>query len=315
MSNTVANLRRKIVGANDLQSVVRTMKAVAASSVGQYENCIHALSDYFRTVELGLSVCFRHGGQASTPQPSWAQFKQPSAERVIRAIIFGTDQGLVGRFNDVIADYAISKLKLLPGRIEISAVGERLQQLLTDSGHSLLGVFPLPNSVKSITPLIGRILLENESLAKRDDDTELHLFYNRSVLGSVYEPFCQRLLPLDATWSRDLAKRPWPTLNQPEVLAGSSATLRAFIREYLFVSVFRACAESMASENTSRLAAMQRADRNIDELLGVLNGNYHRLRQNSIDEELFDVVSGFEALTADSLRIYESRNQGIVTQD
>ncbi|HLP59113.1 MAG TPA: F0F1 ATP synthase subunit gamma, partial [Candidatus Deferrimicrobium sp.] len=66
--------------------------------------------------------------------------------------------------------------------------------------------------------------------------------------------------------------------------------------EYLFVSLFRTCAESLASENASRLAAMQRADKNIDEMLEELNGTYHRLRQGAIDEELFDVVSGFEAL-------------------
>ena len=84
------------------------------------------------------------------------------------------------------------------------------------------------------------------------------------------------------------------------------ATLRALIREYLFVSLFRACAESLASENASRLAAMERADRNIDELLQSLQGTFHRLRQSSIDEELFDVVSGFEALTAPSQRPKEA---------
>ena len=72
--------------------------------------------------------------------------------------------------------------------------------------------------------------------------------------------------------------------------------LRALTREYLFISLFRACAESLASENASRLAAMERANRNIDELLEQLHGTFHRLRQSGIDEELFDVVSGFEAL-------------------
>ncbi len=68
------------------------------------------------------------------------------------------------------------------------------------------------------------------------------------------------------------------------------------IREYLFVSIFRACAESLASENASRLAAMDRADRNIDEMLGTLEDALHRLRQAKIDEELSDVISGFKAL-------------------
>ncbi len=54
--------------------------------------------------------------------------------------------------------------------------------------------------------------------------------------------------------------------------------------------------ESLAIENARRLAAMQRADKNIDELLENLNRTFHRLRQSGIDEELFEVVSGFEAL-------------------
>jgi F-type H+-transporting ATPase subunit gamma len=83
-------------------------------------------------------------------------------------------------------------------------------------------------------------------------------------------------------------------------------TLRALIREYLFVSLFRACAESLASENASHLAAMERADRNIDDLLEDMNGRFHQLRQSGIDAELFDVISGFEALG----RVFPIRHKG-----
>jgi F-type H+-transporting ATPase subunit gamma len=79
-------------------------------------------------------------------------------------------------------------------------------------------------------------------------------------------------------------------------MGGGTATLRALIREYLFISLFRACAESLASENASRRSAMERADKNINDLLEQLHGSFHQLRQSSIDEELFDVISGFEAL-------------------
>jgi len=122
------------------------------------------------------------------------------------------------------------------------------------------------------------------------------VFHNRPLSGALYEPVSQRLLPLDAQWQQGLAKIHWPTTNLPEVIGGSSATLRALIREYLFISLFRACAESLASENASRLAAMERADKNINDLLEQLHGSFHQLRQSSIDEELFDVISGFEAL-------------------
>ena len=82
----------------------------------------------------------------------------------------------------------------------------------------------------------------------------------------------------------------------PQVAGGIKPTLLALISGYLFVSLFRACAESLASENSSRLAAMQRAEKNIEELLDDLSHKFHSLRQSTIDEELFDVVSGFEAL-------------------
>jgi F-type H+-transporting ATPase subunit gamma len=282
-------MRRKIAGAGDLQSVVRTMKAVAASSIGQYEKSVSALANFNRAIELGLGACFRENG----PAPLAPERKAPGA---IGAVVFGSDQGLVGQFNDVVADFAITTLSALPGKPEVWAVGERVHERLVDAGLSPRGVSPVPNSVKAITPLVGQILLESEARHQRGI-AELHLFHNRPKSGAVYEPVNQRLLPLDEEWRRHLAELPWPTKSLPEVIGGGTETLRAFIRGYLFVSIFRACAESLAAENASRLSAMQRADKNIDELLEDLNRTFHRLRQNGIDEELFDVVSGFEALT------------------
>ena len=163
--------------------------------------------------------------------------------------------------------------------------------------EALVGLFSVPNSVKAITPLVGQILVATEARQLRGEVAELHLLYNRPKSGAVYEPVNRRLLPLDEVWRHKLAARPWPTPSLPEVIGGGIATLRVFLRGYLFVSIFRACAESLASENASRLAAMQRADKNIGELLEDLNRTFHRLRQNGIDEELSDVTSGFEALT------------------
>ena len=90
---------------------------------------------------------------------------------------------------------------------------------------------------------------------------------------------------------------PWPAPNLPEVVGNGGATSRSLVRECLFVSLYRACAGSLASENASHLAAMQRADRRIDDLLETLRGSFARLRQGAIDAGLFDVTSGYEALS------------------
>jgi F-type H+-transporting ATPase subunit gamma len=292
MSDTTASLRRKINSAGDLQSVVRSMKALAASSIGQYEKSVSALADYYRTVELGLGVCLRE----SAPTALAAVPRGQTVAGAMGAVVFGSDQGLVGQFNDVVADYAVKTLTALPGKAQVWAVGERVHSRLADAGLLLMGLFTVPNSVNAITPLVGQILVESETRHSAGEVTELHLFYNRPQSGAIYTPVSQRLLPLDEHWRRQLVDLPWPTENLPEVMGSGAATLHALIREYLFVSLFRACAESLASENASRLAAMQRADKNIDELLEELNSAFQRLRQSSIDEELFDVISGFEAL-------------------
>lgn len=294
----MASLRRKISSAGDLQSVVRTMKALAASSISQYEQSARALADYYRTVELGLSICVRK----SAPAARMTEVRGRTDEAIVGAVVFGSDQGLVGQFNDVVADFAVKTLATLPGAHQVWAVGERVHGRLLDAGLPLVGLFAVPNSVKGITPIVGQILIESETRHSQDEVTELHLFYNRPTSGAVYAPVSQRLLPLDETWRRKLAELPWPTGNLPEVMGGGTATLRMLIREYLFVSLFRACAESLTSENASRLAAMQRADKNIDELLEDLNSTFHRLRQSGIDEELFDVISGFEALSNEQRR-------------
>src|SRR6204780_319316 len=130
MSDTTAGLQRKISSAEDLQSVVRTMKALAASSIGQYEKSVRALADYYRTVELGLGACFRE----SEPAASLVVRKAPTHSDAISAIVFGSDQGLVGQFNDVVADYAVKTLADLPGKPKVWAVGERVHARLEDSG-------------------------------------------------------------------------------------------------------------------------------------------------------------------------------------
>ncbi|WP_248916921.1 F0F1 ATP synthase subunit gamma [Pseudomonas moorei] len=289
MSDSAASLRRKIASAGDLESVVRTMKAMAASSISQYESAVRSLDDYDRTVQLCLLACFRQS------QPGIAGPRKNENKGKVCAVVFGSDQGLVGQFNDLLVDFVINTLGALPGRKMVWAVGERIRSRLADSQLSAATSFTLPNSIGEITPLVGQVLLEIESQRERGEIGQVYLFHNRPKSGALYEPVSQRLLPFDDAWQRELATRRWPTNNLPEVQQNDEQALLAFIREYLFISLFRTCAESLASENASRLAAMQRAEKNIGELLENLGGDFHRLRQSTIDEELFDVVSGFEA--------------------
>jgi F-type H+-transporting ATPase subunit gamma len=293
MSDSIASLRHKISSAEELKSVVRSMKTIASSSIGQYETAVRSLDEYYNTVQLGLTACF---SQVEVPQAPINPTQTISPAVV--AIVFGSDQGLVGQFNESMVEFVIESLAKLSPRKIAWTVGDRIQSRLLDTALKAEHSFALPNSIHAITTLMGKVLTELEKQRALGSIDQVFLFYHRPASGSIYQPVCQQLLPLDKSWQSSLARMDWPSNNLPEVIQERDQTLRALLREYIFVSLYRACAESLASENASRLAAMQRAEKNIDEQQADLNRTFHRLRQSGIDEELFDVISGFEALNA-----------------
>jgi F-type H+-transporting ATPase subunit gamma len=293
---TQESLRRKLSGAEDLKSVVRTMKAVAAANIGQYEAAVGSLGDYYRTVSLGIVAYFR---QEKINPIMERQEPKGNNEKIIYAIVFGSEQGLVGQFNDSITDFVSQSLKALPGKKEVWVVGERVQLLLSDIGFNTSKLFSFPVSVSGITPLVQKILTQSENVFNKGKSNEVYIFHNQPKSAAAYTPIAQRLLPLDEKWKQSITALKWPTKLIPQVVGGIKPTLSALIHSYLFTSLFKACAESLASENASRLSAMQRAEKNIDEMLGELTQQFHSLRQSSIDEELFDVLSGFEVMRDD----------------
>jgi F-type H+-transporting ATPase subunit gamma len=289
--DTLESLHRKIGSAGELESVVKTMKAMAAGNIAQYEMATTSLNDYYKNVELGMiSYLMQKKTQVVKEEIT------SKREKSICAIVFGSDQGLVGQFNNLLSDFTIQAVQKMDGKKEIWSVGERVQEGLSESEYKATKLFSVPNSVSAIASLVGQLLISIEAAKEKDKINEFYIFYNRPKIGVGYEPVSQSLLPLDDNWKHDIDKRKWPTKKLPQVVGSLDSTLAALVTEYLFVSIYKASAESLASENASRLEAMQRAEKNINELLDELNNKYHRLRQSSIDEELFDVVSGFEAL-------------------
>ncbi|HEY4966580.1 MAG TPA: F0F1 ATP synthase subunit gamma [Puia sp.] len=301
--DTLESIRNKTEGAKDLKSVVSAMKAMASSNIVQYQTAVSSLGDYYHTVALGIIAYFRAEKiDAISDQKEIKKRNKTKQDKIICAIVFGSDQGLVGQFNDSMADFVSTSLNALPGKKEIWAIGERVELLLSDMGLNTKTHYPVPNAVDEITPLVQRILTKSQDsqVSKRID--EFYIFHNQPKPASGYQHVMQRFLPLDEKWKDSLQELQWPTKRPPQIAGAARPTLLALISGYLFTSLFKACAESLASENASRLEAMQRAEKNIGDLLDDLNKKYHRLRQSSIDEELFDVVSGFEALKGGSKR-------------
>jgi F-type H+-transporting ATPase subunit gamma len=285
-------LKRKIKSAQDLQSVVKTMKALAALSIQQYERAVESLADYNRTIQLGLQAVLRN-------RPEAAPRAKAAPKRTLGALVFGSDQGMCGQLNEQIVAHTLREL----GQSEVPAegrtvwvVGERAAARIADEGQPVREVFPVPSSVAGITPMVHEVLLRIEDAHTEQELDEIVLFYSRHHSGAVFEPETLHFLPVDLDWFEGLQSTPWPTHNLPIFTIARDRLFSALIHQYLFVSLYRAFAESLASENASRLASMQSAEKNIAERLTELTRQFHHERQSTITSELLDIVAGFEAL-------------------
>ncbi|MBL29480.1 MAG: F0F1 ATP synthase subunit gamma [Rhodospirillaceae bacterium] len=286
---TIDTLRRRIDTVEDLQSIVRTMKSLAAVSIRQYEEASEALADYTRTVELGLLALLRQGG-APRPGPT-------GRASVTRAyVLFGSDHGLCGRFNEVVLERFAEAESSHEDTPLVLAVGARAASALEAAAHRVTGL-ELPGGADGLTGLAQSILLTIDDWQTTHGPLTVDLVHNHRTAGIVADPRVARLLPVDLDRFRGKEAARWPTRCLPLWTMETETLLASLVRQYLFVSIFQAGAESLASEHASRLSAMQAAERNIEEHLDEMQGEYRQRRQQAITEELLDVVSGFETLS------------------
>ena len=285
-------LKRTIKSAQDLLGVVKTMKALAAVSIRQYQRSVESLADYNRTVEMGLQIILKD--RQGAPEPP-----RQRAKKQLGAIVFGTDQGLCGQFNNIIAQHAVQELDRTDFKKEdrfFIVVGVKVADILSDTGENVFEILTQPGSTAGITAMVQDITLLLEDWRFKRSVENMVLFYNEYLSGAIYRPRTLKLLPVDKIWLADLQKKKWDSRTLPLFNMDWERLFRSMIREYLFVSVYRAFANSLASENASRLAAMQNAEKNIEERLEELHVQFHRQRQMTITEELLDIVAGFEVL-------------------
>ncbi len=293
---TMEALERRIHSAEDLQSVVRTMKTLAAVSIRQYESAVAALGDYTRTLAVGFRMLRWLHPQQEIPQSVLAENGK------LGLIVFGSDQGMCGSFNEQIADFVEETSRTLePDRSRRShlVIGSRVAGRLEDRGLPMSRVFHVPGSVGGITELVLELLPTVTAWQTEEKLKRVFVFHNTRQTETTYGPMHVELLPLNPERLLQPRTRRWPSRSLPLVTMKPGDLYAMLIRQHLFVSLFRACAHSLAGENASRIASMQAAERNIDRRLEEFRDEWRRTRQTAITEELLDVITGFETLRED----------------
>lgn len=264
------------------------MKALAAANIRQCEDAVDALQGYYEAVELGFQAVLRRRTDVLPRPPEWPD--GPSA-----ALVFGSGQGLCGRFNEGMAAFAAARLA--EGSVPlVAAVGRRVVPALEEEGVGVERSFEMPSSIAGITDAVRTVLEAIDAWQAAGRAASVRLYHQRPVAGAAVEPRSLRLTPLDPDWFAYLERRPWPTNQLAATFSGDAVVLRALVRQYLFASLFRAFAESMAGEHASRLRSMQAAERSIEARVDGLTGHLRRERQRQITEEVLDIASGYRSV-------------------
>lgn len=287
-------IERKVKTAKDLHSIVKTMKVLAAVSISQYEDAVESIGGYYETIEQGLQILLKN-------QPNilalWSpQGKQDDQKKMV--VVFGSGQPMCGTFNEVLSDYI--KEKWAKNHYEnpekIVSIGHRiitgLERIDWQPDHQ----FDVPSTIEGINETVQKLVVAIQQWYSQEGFREVYLFYNHPHANSGYSPFVQQLLPIDTDWLKNLAQRPWQSRTLPLHTMSSQSLFSALLRQLLFVSIYKAFSESLSAENNSRLAAMQVAEKKIEEKLIDLTKAYRSQRQINITEEILDIIASFEVL-------------------
>lgn len=293
---SLETMQRQLAGVEELMAVVKTMKTLAAVNIRQYERAVASIAEYEHTVRLGLHVVLHKAPEILAPEKPL-----PSDQCLI--LVMGTDQGMVGPFNDLITGRAVAAIQEMQTRGQVPTVwacGLRVKARLERMDCAVSRLFDVPTCISAITTAVRDILVHVENWHRPDPKARVLLIFNRHGQGAALHPNQAQLLPVNRPLLQSLGQRCHLSHSSPTFTMDPVALLTALIRQFFFVTTYRALAESLAAENATRLAAMQVAEKNIAERLDELRAAYHRQRQSAITEELMDVIAGFEALSEDN---------------
>jgi F-type H+-transporting ATPase subunit gamma len=297
---TLETLRRRIDNAEDMQSVVSAMKVLAVVSIRQFERSLESLDEYNRTLELGLQAVLQN-------RPKNLSFQPPAGDKLC-ALVFGSEQGLSGQFNEEIVSWSrecMAGMDLGLDEAHLIAMGEHVVYRLRAAGSPPDHSFPITGSVAAMRSIIQDIFIYLDELIRSRRADQIILFYHKPLSGASYVPHRRLLFPLDQDYLAELEARVWQSRSLPVFTLDWHELFAALVRQHLFASLERAFAESLLSENASRLFSMQMAEKNIVDYLDDLKHLLNNQRQGEITAELLDIVAGSEALYEDEDALLE----------
>ena len=287
------DLKKRIKSVKSTQKITKAMKMVAAAKLRKAQENAEKGRPYSQKMQ---NIILNLTKSINDPQNAPKLLVGTGKDNVYLCVVLTADRGLCGGFNSNICKLAKINFKKVLGEgkdLKIITVGTKgLDQIRREYGKYVIKKFSFKNK-KQITfneaEIIGNEII---NLFKQNQFDKCILFYNnfKNVITQI--PQAQQIIPADNNSSKEKEDDPTSYEFEPD----EDEILEDLLPKNISTQVFKALLENAASEQGSRMTAMDNATRNAGDLVDKLTINYNRSRQASITKELIEIISGAESL-------------------
>ncbi len=287
------DLKKRIKSVKSTQKITKAMKMVAAAKLRKAQENAEKGRPYSQKMQ---NIILNLTKSINDPSNAPKLLVGTGEDKTYLCVVLTADRGLCGGFNSNICKLAKNNFKkiLQDGKeLKIITVGSKgLDQIKREYGKFIIKKFSFKDK-KQITfkeaELIGSEII---NLFDKNEFDKCILFYNnfKNVITQI--PQAQQIIPVENKSSETSDKNSFSYEYEPE----EDEILEDLLPKNISTQVFKAFLENAASEQGSRMTAMDNATRNAGDLVDKLTINYNRSRQASITKELIEIISGAESL-------------------
>jgi F-type H+-transporting ATPase subunit gamma len=286
------DIRRRIRSVKNTQQVTKAMKMISAVKLRKSQERLLALRPYSnKMTEVVRRVVARFTDNGHPVQSPLAQaFLNPREEHKIRLVVIASDKGLCGGFNANILKAATAFVHSSTGEIaHLDVVGKRAQDWARKQGLTVdkeyLGI-----SLPGLARVAEEISFHAAQQYEAGEIDALYVVYNYFSSAIAQVPMVQRVFPMSVEGAE-------PAVGEvPHLLEPSpSAVLSVLFPRFIEITFLHTLLESSASEHGARMAAMDKASTNAEDMIARLTLNMNKIRQASITNQIIEIVSGANA--------------------
>jgi len=281
---TLREVRRKIGSIRSTQTITRTMRMISASKLKRAQDELERVNGYALRMEGLLK-------RMASRIPDDASPLLSEREEIKRALLFpiASDRGLSGAFNINVAGAVegfIRENRATYESIRVYLVGKKIRDYLRRRGIAATKEWV---DLKTMGPQIaGEMATDLTGAYLAGEADRVYLIYTHFQSALKQEVRFEEFLPLKAPASEETIDY----LYEPDV----QSIVDRFIPHYILTKIYYALVESQTSEHAARMTAMENATNNCGEMIDHLTLVYNKTRQQSITNEMMDIVGGVEAL-------------------